>query len=706
MMLMLVNGLGIFILSLYLLNRFADIKHQRIVVIITTLIGWYTSFMIIFLLPLDITHALYKRCVLEYNGPTASSQRFESINNTATTINDNDNNNNNIGSMNNDIDNDYNSNDLCGTDRNLSDHFLLTTWRIMYWTSQLLTWLILPILQSYSNAGEFSIVGKLRSAAYNNVVYYGLYLGVFVALLIYAASQGVSLNAEHLKVIIISASNTWGLFVLVVLLGYALVEVPRQLMLMVKKEYRLNKTYFDIDKLSSEKNEAEEELRDAYQMSRSVLTLLRNEYILREYAQTILAKFPTDIVAEMNNSKYGSHFAASAIPPADESIVTSEKYLIRLHKRVIKAIQNHHRTQMQWQALLKRAFYLEDVQRAFEMYISGGTVHYEFRTIKKEQAWLQKYPLLIRRFWLVEQYAWHVLCKRALLMVIATVSLALSIVVAWSECTFFIVRPTLSLAAHLVNEFYRMHAHLDIPLFVLMFYLCVCAYYSVFKMRIYRYYRLDSHHMTDENSLLFSATLLCRLAPALCLNVLGMIHLDSHISDADKYFVETQFTKLMGHLDVIPILAKGINIYLPIFVFLIGLGTYLRVGTLFLHYLGIDQFFDDDEMSGELVQGGRALVTIERNKLLREMDREQRDKYWANRLVALHADVSNEGDENCDAIGLVIDNNNRSDIDNDQSVANDMSNNNNRPAALAPSSNYGSSDIMASPRPTISFDDF
>lgn len=34
---------------------------------------------------------------------------------------------------------------------------------------------------------------------------------------------------EHLKVILISASNTWGLFLLVVLLGYGLIEVPRQL---------------------------------------------------------------------------------------------------------------------------------------------------------------------------------------------------------------------------------------------------------------------------------------------------------------------------------------------------------------------------------------------------------------------------------------------------------------------------------------------
>lgn len=36
-------------------------------------------------------------------------------------------------------------------------------------------------------------------------------------------------------------------------------------------------------------------------------------------------------------------------------------------------------------------------------------------------------------------------------------------------------------------------------------YMCICAYYTVFRIKIYRYYHLDPHHHTDERSLLFSA---------------------------------------------------------------------------------------------------------------------------------------------------------------------------------------------------------
>lgn len=66
-----------------------------------------------------------------------------------------------------------------------------------------------------------------------------------------------------------------------------------------------------------------------------------------------------------------------------------------------------------------------------------------------------------------------------------------------------------------------------------------------------------------------------------------MIHLDSHISQQKDYGVEPQFTKvsalmdlrdvqLMGHLDVLPILAMGINVYLPILILIFCALTYFR----------------------------------------------------------------------------------------------------------------------------------
>ena len=47
----------------------------------------------------------------------------------------------------------------------------------------------------------------------------------------FASERNGKIFSEHFKVIGITASNTWGLFILVALLGYGLVELPRQVWL-------------------------------------------------------------------------------------------------------------------------------------------------------------------------------------------------------------------------------------------------------------------------------------------------------------------------------------------------------------------------------------------------------------------------------------------------------------------------------------------
>lgn len=74
--------------------------------------------------------------------------------------------------------------------------------------------------------------------------------------------------------------------------------------------------------------------------------------------------------------------------------------------------------------------------------------------------------------------------------------------------------------------------------------MCVCAYSTVLKIRVLNLYYLAPHHQTDEYSLIFSGMLLCRLTPPMCLNFLGLIHMDSHIIKAR--LMETYYTQVLG----------------------------------------------------------------------------------------------------------------------------------------------------------------
>lgn len=146
-------------------------------------------------------------------------------------------------------------------------------------------------------------------------------------------------------------------------------------------------------------------------------------------------------------------------------------------------------------------------------------------------------------------------------------------------------------------------------------YLAICAFYTVFHMKIYNVYYLAPNSQTDEYSLLFSGMLLCRLTAPLCLNYLCLVHRDSHIIGTDR--LETSFTTIMGHLDLIPIVNRGLNVFLPFCISAICLAIYFNFGVYILHRLGFEQFIENDEMTIDWVQTGRELVKRETGKLIR-----------------------------------------------------------------------------------------
>jgi len=76
---------------------------------------------------------------------------------------------------------------------------------------------------------------------------------------------------DQMKVLAVTASNTWGLSLLVLLLGYGLIDVPRSCWHNARLRQRLTHTYFSLAKMSLEKADAEETLEDVLDVSLSVV---------------------------------------------------------------------------------------------------------------------------------------------------------------------------------------------------------------------------------------------------------------------------------------------------------------------------------------------------------------------------------------------------------------------------------------------------
>ncbi|XP_054154201.1 G-protein coupled receptor-associated protein LMBRD2-like [Oppia nitens] len=591
-----------FLLSSYLLNRFGNWLDQNIVTTVSVFISWFFSFLVIFILPLDISTTTYLQCLNDHDMRNVSHLNvFEdtmdvmNVSNITTTPLP------------------PNMDNPCLEPWSYAPNQVLPTlWRIVYWTSQMLTWIVLPLMQSYCMAGEFSIGGKLKAAFIENAIYYGIFSVIFVIFLIYVSIK-TQLNFEGIKIICTTASNTWGLFLLVVLLGYGLVEIPRSCFNVSHYGRSLNYLYFKVAKLSAEKCESDEKLDDVLDEIQTCLESLRGDHDpMRPYLDIIVDKCPLDWRHQMMNRL--AQTSAQSVSYSGNTF--NEKTLTRMHKNIIQAMQTNHRTHCKWNVLITDSIECEDISK------NEINVNRHFRpTIESRPK--SALTMFIKTSIYTPRVEWYWKCcvRSPFYRLLGYCLTILSLMVIWSEMTFSIQSIPLSIFALIMDSLRNNYNYFFVESFSILViaYLCVCAYYTVFKIRIFNYYYLSAHHQTDEYSLIFCGMLLCRLAPPLCLNYLGLIHLDSHITHKVMK-EETAFTKIMGHLDVISFIGDSFAIYLPLCICLFCLATFFEFGAKLLHNLGFEQFILTDEMTTELIREGQELVKREKNKILRQLE--------------------------------------------------------------------------------------
>ncbi|XP_063706865.1 LMBR1 domain-containing protein 2 homolog [Culicoides brevitarsis] len=567
------------ILALVALYRYGKIQTQHLIVSFSVMIAWSFSFMIVFTIPLDVTSTVYRQCKQEHNISIQVDKIFNSSSNIKNETGDE-------------------SSFPCQKPWGMvSDEVFPKLWRIIYWSTQFLTWLIMPMMQSYLKAGDFNVKRKLKAALIDNVIYYGSYLFICgILLLDLALNPKVYLDWPKLKAIASSASNTWGLFLLILLLGYGLVETPRSFWNNAKPGYSLNYAYFKLSKLYTEKVEAEENVDDVLESLQAANHAIPNHHDQRPNIETILKKVPTELLdkAERNVRRDDS-----------PSTVPSEKALTRIHKLVIKSLQTLQRAEALWNIQVNKVLHLEDIARN----MNSVDRHFKSEFTKNRSKFVQMIytPKL--------EWYWECFVKPPCLKVLCFITAFLSFLVVWSEITFFSREPVLSFFALLLEEAKGSYNFVQIELLsmITLCYLCYCAYSTVFRIKFLNLYYLAPHHQTNEHSLLFSGMLLSRLTPPLCLNFLCLVHMDSHILRVR--IQETAYTQVMGHMDVLGIISDGFNIYFPLFLLAFCLATYFRsLGGNVLNALGFQQFIENETIVAEFIQEGKDLMTREKRK--------------------------------------------------------------------------------------------
>ncbi|XP_038991120.1 LMBR1 domain-containing protein 2 homolog B-like [Hibiscus syriacus] len=99
-------------------------------------------------------------------------------------------------------------------------------WSLSYWSTFLLTWIVVPTIQGYEDAGDFTVAERLKTSIHANLVFYlcvgslGL-VGVILFIIFRRNWSGGILGFA------MACPNTFGLVTGDFLLGFGLIEIPK-----------------------------------------------------------------------------------------------------------------------------------------------------------------------------------------------------------------------------------------------------------------------------------------------------------------------------------------------------------------------------------------------------------------------------------------------------------------------------------------------
>ncbi|CAN0145164.1 unnamed protein product, partial [Phaeothamnion confervicola] len=237
-------------------------------------------------------------------------------------------------------------------------------WVVIYWSTFVLAWLVLPVLSSAWAEGEFTWGRRLKSAIRTNLITYVL-MAIIGAGCVAFLMFKKHMDETSLSGFLMAWSNTYGLLLIILLMGHGLVEVPRRLWRSSFPQKELSLMLFRVTKVDTELYDAICLLEDAEHDVDRLDSLLgerefRGEPAQREKLLANLAvlmatrdAFPVDVhgIKRGRSGSGGDRTAISA----------TRKDMVKLHSRLRAAQEKTAAGRQRWEKLLPRVEVLDQV---------------------------------------------------------------------------------------------------------------------------------------------------------------------------------------------------------------------------------------------------------------------------------------------------------------------------------------------------------
>ncbi|KAF2275816.1 uncharacterized protein EI97DRAFT_433761 [Westerdykella ornata] len=478
----------------------------------------------------------------------------------------------------------------------LSDKVVYKSWRVAYWLTFALTWVILPYLGEYCDSGYREPKDRFLYAVRSNGRYQLMMLGSSVVGAIYILWQH-GFHFDSFKGLVMALAYAWGLVLAIYLMGHGLVAFPRTLFRYANISQRLKRIQSQAPKIHDKLTEAIEKL-DQYE-HQVVQLKQRKTGTAREFQEWIEELGETDHLQESQLGLLRQN-SATTVPP-----VITARYLAELTRKLKRARHARLRFSAEWDHLVAKAVKTQAILD------SKASKRLEFSNSPFET---QREGLLARYTWLTPytRYHLHVHIIPALYYLGSAITVLASASIVWSECVRSL-EPKLSVIGltvihHPPSSRGQIGFGGQVIAAAWLCYMCICAFFSMTEVKVWGNRALVKRHTYLESATWY-ALQVAKLTVPLAYNFITFT--------PPVIYKDTSFHRFLGRLIDLTPLGKNFSDYFPTFILVPVLASLFGLYGKVKNICGFGDLLEDDEEDEGSAYGtgswreGRALIDRE-----------------------------------------------------------------------------------------------
>uniref|UniRef100_A0A0D9WNC0 LMBR1-like membrane protein n=1 Tax=Leersia perrieri TaxID=77586 RepID=A0A0D9WNC0_9ORYZ len=415
-------------------------------------------------------------------------------------------------------------------------------WSWTYWSTFFLSWSIVPTLQCYEDAGDFTVKERLKTSIHRNLIYYKIMgsiglIGIILVIIMHHDWVGGIMGFA------MACSNTFGLVTGAFLLGFGLSEIPKSIWKTADWTRRQKFLSNRIANMASKLDNACQEYCHAITVVQATSKQMSKRDQLRTFMDII-----DNMLSQMLRDDPLFKPSIGKLGEDDMDYDTDENTMATLRRKLRRANEEYYRCKSKYTSYVMEALELEDTIKNYEQRDANGW--------KYVSGLRENRSCTLGSFLDFIEFVWRCILRKQLLRVLAVILGCISATILLAEATLLPSDVDLSLFSVLTNVVGKQEVLIQVVAFIPLMYMCICTYYSLLRIGMMVVYSLTPRQ-TSSVSLLMICSMVARYAPPISYNFLNLIHLGGNS--------KTTFEKRMGDIDhVVPFFGRSFNRIYPL----------------------------------------------------------------------------------------------------------------------------------------------